>query len=63
MSDIVNDICKYIDTKEIDLNVFLNKFDEKYIVDAFIKDVDKIKFRFNHFMNLIDVDQFALIVI
>ena len=42
MNDIANNILEYLDKKEIDISTFLIKYNEKDIVNSFVRDFDKI---------------------
>jgi hypothetical protein len=60
MNDIISDVVKYLDKKEIDVDSFINKYTEKDIVDDFLSKCDKIDFRYNDFLNIVDVNSFDI---
>ena len=61
MSDIIKSVCKYIDTREVYLITFLNKFSETDIVDDFIYNFDKLNFRYSHHINIVEIDSLQLV--
>ena len=58
MNDLITDIVGYLDKKQINIDTFINKYSEKDIVDDFISKFDKLNFKYNHFINIIDTDSF-----
>ena len=58
MNDITNNILEYLDKKEIDISTFLIKYNEKDIVNSFIRDFDKINFKYKNFLESVidDID-------
>jgi hypothetical protein len=54
MQDIINDITKYIDENEININSFIENYNELHITKAFLYDLDKTNYKFQHFKKAID---------
>ena len=60
MNVLVNDIVEYLDKKEIDISTFINKYNEKDIVNTFIYDFDKLNFKYKNFLESVMPDSFEI---
>ena len=60
MNVLVNDIVEYLDKKEIDISTFINKYNEKYIVNIFIYDFDKLNFKYKNYLESVMPDSFEI---
>ena len=47
MNDIANNILEYLNKNEKDISTFLIKYNEKDIVNSFIREFDQINFMIN----------------
>ena len=50
MADLISDVVKFIDKREVDLDQCLNKLSETDIVDDFIQNFDKLNFKYSQFI-------------
>ena len=60
MNVLVNDIVEYLDKKEIDISTFINRYNEKDIVNSFIYDFDKLNFKYKPFLESVMPDSFEI---
>jgi hypothetical protein len=54
MQDIINDITKFMDKDEININSFIKNYNEVHIIKAFLFDLDKTNYKFKDFKKAID---------